>query len=85
MIYMAKAKEKTVTTPEAKVTPQPKAQAEVYTVDDFTAAAEKLWPNKKKRPSRYLIAAAFKVSGKTAVTKAEGMQLVNDFAKKEVK
>lgn len=59
--------------------------AEIYAVDDFIAAAEKLWPDKKKRPSRYLITAAFKVSGKTTATKAEGIELIENFANKEVK
>ena len=55
-----------------------------YTADDFAAASEKLWPDKKNRPSRYLINAAFRVNGKTAVTKDEGLKMIEEFAKEKV-
>lgn len=55
-----------------------------YTAEDFMGAAEKLWPDKKKRPSRYLINAAFRVNGKTAVTKDEGIKMIEKFAGEKV-
>ena len=55
-----------------------------YTAEDFAAAAEKLWTDRKNRPSRYLINAAFRVNGKTAVTKDEGVKMIDDFARKKV-
>ena len=55
-----------------------------YTADDFATAAEKLWTDKKNRPSRYLIHAAFRVNGKTAVTKEEGMEMIEKFAREKV-
>jgi len=58
--------------------------SDTYSAEDFIAAADKLWPDKKTRPSRFLIAAAFKTSGKTAATKDEGIDLVNKFAHKKV-
>lgn len=56
----------------------------VYTAEEFMTAAEKLWPDRKNRPSRYLIAAAFRVNRKTAVTKDEGKRMIEDFAGRKV-
>lgn len=82
---MAKDKDKTVPQNESQSAVQSEAQVAAYTAEEFAAAAEKLWPDKKTRPSRYLIAAAFRVNGKTAASKEEGVKLVNKFANKEVK
>lgn len=61
------------------------SRAEVYTVEEFMEADEKLWPDKKTRPSRYLIATAFRMNGKTSATREDGMRMVNDFANRKVK
>ncbi len=57
---------------------------EVYTVEEFMEADEKLWPDKKTRPSRYLIATAFRMNGKTSATREDGMRMVNEFANRKV-
>lgn len=60
------------------------SRAEVYTVEEFMEADEKLWPDKKTRPSRYLIATAFRTNGKTSATREDGMRMVNEFANRKV-
>ena len=66
----------------AEASPQ---DSEMYTVDEFIKAAEKLFPDKKKRPSRYLIDAAFKYNGKTKAGKDEGIELITEFMNRKVK
>lgn len=58
--------------------------SELYTVDDFVAATETLFPNKKERPSAYLVAAAFKVNGKLIATKDEGVRIIKEFMGRKV-
>ena len=55
-----------------------------YMAEDFANAAEKLWSDKKCRPSRYLIDAAFRVNGKISVTKDEGIEMIEKFAREKV-
>ena len=55
-----------------------------YTAEDFANVAEKLWSDKKYRPSRYLIDAAFRVNGKISVTKDEGIEMIERFAREKV-
>ena len=62
----------------------PSQAAETYTVEEFMEADEKLWPDKKTRPSRYLIATAFRMNGKTSATREDGMRMVNEFANRKV-
>ena len=62
----------------------PSQAVETYTVEEFMEADEKLWPDKKTRPSRYLIATAFRMNGKTSATREDGMRMVNEFANRKV-
>ena len=57
---------------------------ELYAVEDFVAATETLFPDKKTRPSRYLVAAAFKVSGVESATKDEGIRIIKEFMGRKV-
>ena len=58
--------------------------AELYTADEFAQAAEKLFPDKKRRPSRYLITAAFRMNKKTQVTKEDGVRMIKEFMERKV-
>ena len=58
---------------------------EKYTPYEFAEAAEKFWPDKNTRPSRYVIIAAFNISGKTEATPEEGIELINNFMYEKVK
>ena len=57
---------------------------ERYTPAEFIQAAEKLFPDRKSRPSAYLIDAAFKVKGVEAATKEEGIRIIKDFMGRKV-
>lgn len=61
------------------------ANEELYTAEDFVAAAEegKLF-DKNNMPSRYIIVAAFRYNKKTKVTREEGVALVKEFMNKKV-
>lgn len=62
------------------------APATKYTVQEFIDAADTLFADvdKSKRPSRYIIMAAFRFAKKEEATKEEGRQLIKAFMERKV-
>ena len=62
------------------------APATKYTMQEFIDAADTLFADveKSKRPSRYIIMAAFRFNKKTEATKEEGRQLIKAFMERKV-
>lgn len=71
------------TLPEANVDENSAVTVEEteYTADEFAAAADKLFG---KTFTSHLVKAAFIFNGVTKATKADGIKIVNDFAKRKV-
>lgn len=57
---------------------------ELYTAADFVAAAERLFPDKKSRPSKYSIVAAFRFNGVEQATKEQGIHMIKAFMERTV-
>ena len=48
------------------------------------AAAERLFPDKKSRPSKYSIVAAFRFNGVEQATKEQGIHMIKAFMERTV-
>ena len=72
-----------LTTAADKTTPTAEGK-ELYTDADFVQAAENLFPDKKNRPSKYIISAAFNFNGVTEIGKDEGINLIKAFMERKV-